>query len=321
MNHPKFNLFFLFLTLNVLLSCGDNKGKNISSETVNSNQGILNDTLNLIYNGPKNFRLDYFPKTTIQEARVRECEIIQNDSTSSRVARKIQFDSNGNITNDENNFFFYSFKGVVRGTYSYQYNAGKLIKMKGIPEENSKDSVMTEWNYNTKGFLHSRDAYQFAKKLKPGADRHLPAPSDFEKYPTWNKQESLLFSINLDTVTIETIFENETVNIEKYQILFDNSKRLKEVKKFRKSSLVETTIYTYKPNSIVGFIKRTMNDGTEWTYNSKVIFNQKGQFAEKLIFNDNGTEKVKMIVSYNHNNTIRSIKNGSTIQEFKYNFY
>lgn len=311
----------MFLSINVLVCCSDNKGTYIGSETVNSNQGISLDTLNLIYNGPENFTLDYFPKAVVQATKVKECEIIQSDSTSNRVARKVQFDQNGNIIKDENDFFFLWFEGTARGNYDYEYNGDRKLKMIGIPQAGTKDSIMTVWNYNTQGLLYSRDAYQFAKRLKPGADRHLPDPSDYEKYPTWNKHEAYKFSTALDTVTIETLAENKSVNKEKYQLLFDSLRRLKAVSKFENGSLVETTSFTYEPNSITGFIQRTMNDGTKWTYKSKAILNDKGKQIEKIVFNDDGTEKVKMIVAYNENGTIKSIKYGDTIQEFKYSYY
>jgi hypothetical protein len=321
MNLSKFKLLFLFLSLNVLVCCSDNKGAYIVSETIKSNQGISLDTLNFVYDGPENFTLDYFPKAAIRKAKVKECEIIERDTTSSRVARKIQFDQNENIIKDKNNFFSYWFEGTVRGTYDYRYNGDRILKMIGIPEEDSKDSIMTVWNYNTQGLLYSRDAYQFAKRLKPGADRHLPNPSDYEKQPTWNKQETYQFSFALDTVTIEILAEDKLVNKEKYQLLFDSLKRLKAVNKFENGSLVETSSYTYEPSSITGFIQRTMNDGTKWTYKSKAVFNDKDEQIEKIVFSDDGIEKVKMIVSYNDNGTIRSIKYGNTVQEFGYRYY
>lgn len=321
MNLPKFNLLFLFLSLNILVCCNDKKGGYIISETINSNQGISLDTLNFVYDGPENFTLDYFPIAAIRKAKVKECEIIERDTTSSRVTRKIQFDQNGNIIKDKNNFFSYWFEGTVRGIYDYTYNGDRKLKMIVIPEEDSKDSIMTLWNYNTQGLLYSRDAYRFAKRLKPGADKHLPNPTDYEKYPTWNKQETYQFLFALDTVTIEILAEGKVINKEKYQLLFDSTKRLKAVNKFQNASLVETTDYTYEPNSITGFIQRTMNDGTKWKYKSKAVLNDKGKQIEKIVFNDDGTEKVKMIVSYNENGTIESIKYGNTIQEFRYSHY
>jgi hypothetical protein len=320
MKLPKFNLLFLFLSLNILLCC-NNKGIHIYSETINSNQGVSLDTLNLVYDGPENFTMEYFPKAAIRKAKVKDCEITQIDNTSSRIARKIQFDQNGNIINDANNFFYLWFEGTARGTYDYEYNAEKILKMIGIPEEDSKDSIMTVWNYNIQGLLYSRDAYQFSKRLKPGADRHLPDPGDYEKYPTWDKQETYQFSVALDTVTIETFTEGKSVNKEKYLLTFDSTKRLKAVNKFQNGSLVETTDYNYEPNSITGFIQRSMNDGTQWKYKSKSVLNDKGKQIEKLVFNDDGTEKVKMIVGYNENGTIESIKYGNTIQKFRYSYY
>jgi hypothetical protein len=321
MNLQKFFLLFLLLSLNTLVGCSESREMYIASQTVNSNQGISLDTLDLIYDGPQNFELDYFPRATVQAARVRECEIMERDSASSRIAKKVRFDFNGNIVRDENNFFSFWFKGTVRGTYNYQYSSDKKLKMFGIPQEDSKDSMMNVLNYNTQGLLYSRDAYEFAKRLKPGTDPHLPAPSDYEKYPTWNKQETYRFSVTHDTVVIEILVEEKSVNKEKYQLLFDSSKRLKSVNKFRNSSLIEATDYTYEQNSIIGFIKRTINDGTVWTYKSKAVLDNKGKLIEKVVFNDDGTESVKMIVSYNDDGTVRSIKYNNTVQEFRYSYY
>lgn len=322
MNNREFNLLLLILLLHTLLCCTERKRKYIASETINSNQGISIDTLDLIYDGPKNFTLDYFPKAAIHAAKVKACEITQSDTSSSRVARKVQFDQSGNITRDENNFFFWWFEGTATRTYKYKYNDGRKLTMVGFPEEdsNDNDSIMTIWNYNTQGLLYSRDAYEFAKRLKPNADRHLPDAGDFEKHPTWNQQKSFRFSVAHHEVMIETFFEDRLVDNEKFQLLFDSSQRLKAVNKFRNGSLIEITDYTYEPNSIAGFIQRTMSDGTKWRFTSKAVLNGKGEQIEKIVFDDNGGEKVKMIVSYNDNGTIRTIKYNNTIQEFKYSY-
>lgn len=193
--------------------------------------------------------------------------------------------------------------------------------MKGIRQEDSKDSIMTIWNYTTAGLLFSRDDYEFAKMLKPGADRHLPNSKDYEKYPTWNKLQSYQFSQRPDSVAIEIFADKKSVNKENYQLLFDTSKKLKSVNKFENGSLVETTDYTHEANSITEFIKRKMNDGKEWTYKSKTVFNDKGYLIEKIVFNDDESEKVKMIVSYNADGTIKNINYNNTIQEFKYSYY
>lgn len=278
--------------------------------------------MNFIYDGPKNFNLEYFPKNAIRSAKVKECEITEQDSLDKRIARNVQFDKSGNIVKDENNFFSFWFEGTVRGKYNYQYDeTGRKLTMKGIPQEDSKDSIMTIWNYTTTGLLFSRDAYEFAKHLKPGADKHLPSPDDYEKYPTWNKLQSYQFSQRPDSVVIEIFADKKSVNKEKYQLLFDTSKKLKAVNKFENGSLVETTEYTHEANNITEFIKRKMNDGKEWTYKSKVVFNDKGNLVEKIVFNDDGSEKVKMTVSYNADGTIKNINYDNTIQEFKYSYY
>ncbi|MEQ1796804.1 MAG: hypothetical protein ABL872_02560 [Lacibacter sp.] len=178
--------------------------------------------MNFIYDGPKIYTLEYFPRNAILSARIKECEIIEQNSSSIRVARNVQFDKSGNIVKDENNFFSYWFEGTVRGKYKYQYDkTGRKLTMKGIPQEDSKDSIMTIWNYTTAGLLFSRDDYEFAKMLKPGADRHLPNPKDYEKYPTWNKLRSYQFSQRPDGVAIEIFTDKKSVNKENYQLLFD----------------------------------------------------------------------------------------------------
>jgi len=317
-----FHTLLLFISLTVLLSCSDNKRTQLTSQTINSIEGIAIDTLNFIYDGPKDFNFEYFPKNAVRSAKVKECEITEQDSSASRIARNVQFDKNGNIVKDENNFFSYWFKGTVRGKYSYQYDEmGRTMIMKGIPQEDSKDSIMTIWNYNTNGLLFSRDDYEFAKMLKSGADKHLPNPKDYEKYPSWNKLQSYQFLQNPDSIAIEIFADKKSVNKAIYQLLFDTSKKLKAVNKFENGSLVEITEYTHETNSITEFIKRKMHDGKEWTYKSKVIFNDKGNLTEKIVFNDDGSEKVKMIVSYNADGTIKNINYDNTIQEFKYTYY
>jgi hypothetical protein len=322
MTTRNYHTFLLLLSLNLLLSCDDNKQTQFASQTINSNEGVDVDTLNFIYDGPKGFTLEYFPRNTIRLAAIKKCEITEQDSSSRRVARNLQFDKNGNITKDENNFFSYWFEGTVRGKYNYQYDeAGRKLKMKGIPQEDSKDSIMTIWNYTQTGLLFSRDSYKFTKKFKPGADRHLPSPNDYEKYSTWNKTQSYQFSQRPDSITVEIFADKKSVNKENYQLLFDTSNKLKTIKKFENGSLIETTNYTYKPNSILGVINRKMKDGKEWTYKSKAVFNDKEYLTEKIVFDNDGYEKVKMIVSYNQDGTIKIINYNNTIQEFKYSYY
>ncbi len=317
-----FYTLLIFISLTVLLSCSDNKKTQLTSQTINSNEGIAIDSLNFIYDGPKNFNLEYFPKNAVRSAKVKECEITEQDSSSRSIARNVQFDKSGNIIKDENNFFSFWFEGTVRGKYSYQYDEmGRILIMKGIPQEDSKDSIMTIWNYNTAGGLFSRDYYEFAKMLKPGADRHLPNTKDYEKYPTWNKLQSFQFSQRPDSVSIEIFVDKKSVNKENYQLLFDTSKKLRTVIKFENGSLVEKTDYTHEANSITGFIKRKINDGKEWKYKSRAVFNDKGKLIEKIVFNEDGSENVKMTVSYNADGTIKNINYDNTIQEFKYTYY
>jgi hypothetical protein len=319
---PKILPFSLLFFAVFLWGCNNTRQGSFESQTINSDKGVSRDTLNLIYDGPKGFTLEYFSSPIIKSNQISSCEIVDSDSTSKRVTRKITFDRNGNMIKDDNNYFQYWFEGTVRGSYSYFYDSSNnLIKMIGITEENSKDSVMTINNYNQRGQLYSRDRYEFAKKLKPGADRHLPSPEDFEKYPTWNKLETYKFSYFLDTVTIETIYEGKITEKEKYALQFDSLNRLQTTTKYRDTSFVEVTRYIYEPNIIIGNLKRQMNDGAYWKYNSKIIIDSKGNQIEKILLNDDGSEEVKMTTTYNADGTIHSIKYNNSMQAFKYSYY
>lgn len=319
---PKTLLLLLFFFIGLLLGCNDTRQGSFESQTINSDNGVSPDTLNLIYDGPKGFTLEYFSSQIIKTNHISSCEIIDNDSSSNMVTRKIKFDRNGNIIKDDNNYFQYWFEGTVRGSYSYSYDSSNnLIKMIGITEENSKDSVMTINNYNRRGQLYSRDRYEFAKRLKPGADGHLPSPEDFEKYPTWNKLETYKFSYSPNTVIVETIYEGKITEKEKYVLEFDSLNRLQTTTKYRDTSFVEVTRYIYEPNIIIGNLKRKMNDGADWKYNSKIIIDSKGNQIEKILLNDDGSEKVKMTTTYNADGTIHSIKYNNSMQAFKYSYY
>jgi hypothetical protein len=314
--------FLLLFFAGFFLGCNNTRQESIESQTINSDKGISPDTLNLIYDGPTGFTLEYFSSPLIKSNHISSCEIVDSDSSSKMVTRKITFDRNGNIIKDDNNYFQYWFEGTVRGSYSYFYNSSNnLIKMIGITEENSKDSVMTVNNYNQRGQLYSRDRYEFAKKLKPGADRHLPSPEDFEKYPTWNELETYKFSYSPNTVIIETFYEGKITEKEKYVLQFDSLNRLQTTTKYRDTSFVEATRYIYEPNSIVGNLRRKVNDGTDWTYNSKIIIDSNGNQIEKILLNDDGSEKVKMTTTYNEDGTIGRIKYNNSLQFFKYTFY
>jgi hypothetical protein len=314
---PLFSLLFV-----LLFGCNNNKQEKPASQTINSSDGVTLDTLDLIYDGPKGFTLVYFPREVIQSAHISTCEIVDRDSSSEMITRKILFDRNGNIIKDDNNYFQYWFNGTVRGSYKYYHDSSNnLLKMLGIPQEDSKDSVMTINNYNQKGLLYSRDRYEFAKKLKPGADRHLPGPNDFEKYPTWNKLETYKFSYSPNTVIIETIYEGKTTDKEKYILQFDLLNRLQTITNYRDTSFVEVTHYTYDSKGITGNLSRRMNDDKEWTYNSKAVLNDKKKQTEKILFKDDGTDDVKMVTTYNSDGTISSIKYHNSTQTFKYTSY
>lgn len=320
---PKILLLLLIFFIGFLSGCNDTRQGSFESHTINSDNGVSPDTLDLIYDGPKGFTLEYFSNAIIKSNHISSCEIVDSDSSSTKVTRKVRFDRNGNIIKDENNYFQYWFEGTVRGSYTYTYDSSNnLLKMIGVPEENSKDSIMTINNYNQRGQLYSRDRYEFAKKLKSGADRHLPSPEDFEKYPTWNKLETYKFSYSPNTVTIETIYDGKITEKEMYVLQFDSLNRLQTTTKYRDTSFVEVTRYTYEPKSIIGNLKRKMNDGTDWTYNSKIIIDDKGgDQIEKMVFNDDGTEKVKMATTYNADGTLHSIKYNNSMQTFKYSYY
>lgn len=97
MTTRNFYTFLLLLSHNLLLCCKGNKRTQFVSQTINSNEGVSLDTLNFIYDGPKEFTLEYFPRKVISSARNKGCKITEQDSTSKRVARNVQFDKSGDI--------------------------------------------------------------------------------------------------------------------------------------------------------------------------------------------------------------------------------
>src|SRR5687768_2876084 len=94
----KFRIYYLLFQvfiIQILFSCTN------KNQSKYSNNDVHSDTLSLIYYGPKGFELDYFPRDVISSNRVKECEIIQEDSSSSRIASKLQFNKHGNMIRDE----------------------------------------------------------------------------------------------------------------------------------------------------------------------------------------------------------------------------
>ena len=319
----RFSFLSLIFSIIFFFGCHDKKkSQDFQSEIIKSNQGVSPDTLDLIYDGPKGFTLVYFPRSVIQSAHISHCEIIDKDSTSQRIARKIWFDQRGNIVIDENNYFQYWFNGTVTGSYTYYYDSSNnLLKMVGIREKDRSDSIMMINNYTQSGLLYRRDRYEFAKKLKPGADKHLPQTSDFRKYPTWNKLESYEFSYDSRTIIVETILDGKTTEKEKYVLQFDSSGRLTATTKYADTTLHEITSYFYESNGITGSLRRKMNDGKEWTYNSKSLIGDKKNQSEKILFKDDSSEDVKMLTTYNADGTIGSIQYQNSTQIFKYTYY
>lgn len=314
--------FLLIIFLNILISCKHHTQQEYFSKIINSNQSISPDTLNLIYDGPKGFSLEYFPRDAISLAHINYCEIIEQGNSSNRVSRKIKFDPNGNLIKDENNSFSNWFKGTAIGSYQYLHDkSNKLLQMKGYHGRNNKDSVMTIWNYNQNGLLFSRDRFEFKKKIKPGRDGHLPTPEDFEKYPTWNKLETYKFSYSLNNAVIEKIVDGKIAEKNNYILQFDSLNRLQTIKKYEDATLVELTHYSYNSNSIIGNSKGNLNTGDEGTYKSKALFDEKGKQIQRIVLNDDGSDKVKMITTYNEDGTINNIRYRDGVQTFNYSYY
>lgn len=300
-------------------------GCNSSIQSVNTginlNQGVSPETLNLIYDGPEGFTLTYFPRTMIMAARASDCKIIEYDSTSERLTKKIRFDRKGNVINEENIFFQYWFAGTMRGNFQYTYDSSnRLVKMLGVNTEDSEDSIMIVYYYRD-GLLYSEDKYEFAKKLKPGADPHLPGRDDFEKYATWNKLQTYRYSHSSDSITIETISSGKVTGKTTYLIGLDSLNCLQTVKEYRDTSLVEVANYFYAPGCIIRELKGKMNDGEEYRYSSKALIDEKKRQTEKISFEDNAVGNSRMIVAYNEDGTINSIKYNNITQVFKYTYY
>jgi hypothetical protein len=314
-------LMRLISSITFFLGCKHKKSNDFQSEVADPSQGVSPDTLDLIYDGPPGFTLVYFPRDIIQSAHIRNCEVIDKDSTSEMVTRKIWFDCNGNIIKDENNYFQYWFKGTVTGTYTHYYDSSNnLLKVVGIPDKDA-DSTMTINNYTKNGLLYSSEQYKFARRLKPGADGHLSQPSDYEKYPTWNKRESYKFSYQSYTLIIETIFEGKITEKEKYVLQFDSLNRLCATTKYSNNLFEEVTNYIYESNYVIGNLRRVMSGGEEFKYNSKSVISDKGNQMEMILFNDDGSVDVRMVTTYNADGTISSINYNNNIQVFKYYYY
>src|SRR5688572_17935354 len=101
---PKILPFLLFFFAGFILSCNNSRQGSFESQTINSDKGVSSETLNLIYNGPKGFTLEYFSSPIIKSNNIGSCEIVDSDSSSKMVTRKIIFDQNGNIIKDDNNY-------------------------------------------------------------------------------------------------------------------------------------------------------------------------------------------------------------------------
>ena len=309
-----------FILVLCLIGCDSKNVTHFQSKLINSPFGVSIDSLTLIYEGPEGYSLDYFPKEAIRSAGVRACHII--DSSLDRLERNITFDRNGNIILDENDFFQYWFKGTAQGTYTYYYDSlDHLIMMKGASIEESLDSLMTIYNYNSKGLLHSEDRYEFKKRLKPGADRHLPSPSDFEKHPTWHKAKTITFCSKGNTITITTAIDKKTKETERHDLVFDPTGHFVTDIEFRDTTLVEITKYKYDTNTITGFSEMHLFQGNKSTYISKAVLDNRKRQVEKERLLENGEARPKMVVEYEKNGTISRIRYGGSCQIFKYYYF
>jgi hypothetical protein len=298
--------------------CSNNSTKQTGHREAYSTSGVSIDILGLIYNGPKGFRLDYFPTQAIKTANIKGCEITETDSTSSRVGRLVTFDKNGNIIKDENNYFSDWTKGTIVGSYFNYYNAtNNLILMKGV----ERDSIMTKWIYNKNGLLSATEYYRFSRKLKPGVKGDAHSDEDFEKKRTWNLTGAQQFSCNSNKLLIVNEVGKKTTDTEIYIFTLDSLKRPQVVKKYEGDSLTETTNYLYSHDTITGRIKRKWSDGTDWLYTSRAIVDEQDRQLERIVLNNDDVEHLAMVVTYNKNGTVKTIQHGNTMQYFKYTYY
>lgn len=203
----------------------------------------------------------------------------------------------------------------------YLYDDNKRLReWKGISTEDSKDSVRTILTYLPSGLVLSRDTYEFSKKLKPGADRHLPKPDDFESIPTWALTRSLKFWSDSSRVVVSTVEDGEFVSSDEYQFEFDSLNRLQVIKRTG-DRLIETRSYSYQKNVIEQTVISESRDEGKSIYHVKITLDLNGNLIERAKLNGSGDISLTLTITYNENGTIAAIKRGDNVQRFEYANY
>jgi hypothetical protein len=311
--------FYLCLFIVLFCSCDNRRTSPTASHDGVTGHGVPADIFELVYDGPRGFTLDYLPKEAIQLSGIRDCEVIEQHDSLKRVAKNVRFDNKGNIISEQNHHFSLWFTGTFQGLYNYKYDsAGRLIEKKGFDYQGSRDTVMTMWTYNGEGLLQSRDHYEYSRKLKPGADRHLPSPNSYEPHRTWHQTCGYKYLWEQDSLIVLSFMDGKQINRESNYLFFDDLGRLKSIRKYWSYKLAETTTYEFKNSSISGRSERENDDGTIWAYRSMAVLDNKGRQVEKIVFNDDGSERAKISVAYNQDGTISEIRHAKTIQKFFY---
>ena len=285
-------------------------------------QGISLEYLDLINKGPKRTSLEYFQTDVIRTNGIRECRIYERHAGSDpRISKELHFDLGGNLVAVTNNYFSDWEHGTDRGTYVYLYDDSKRLReLKGISTEDSKDSVRTVLTYLPSGLVHSRDTYEFSKKLKPGADNHLPKSDNFESVPTWALKRSSKFWSDSSRVLVRTVEDGDFVSIDEYHLKFDSLNRVEVIRKIA-DQLVETTSYSYQKNTIQKTLIRESKDENKSIFHVKATLDLDGSVIQRVNLNDNGDISSTLTIAYNENGTIAAIKRGDTVQRFEYVHY
>jgi hypothetical protein len=285
-------------------------------------QGISIEYLDWIDKGPKGTSLEYFQSDVIKKNAVRECKIYEQHAESDpRISKELHFSLDGNLVRVTNNYFSDWEHGTDRGTYVYLYDDNKRLReWKGLSTEDGKDSVRTVLTYLPSGLVLSRDTYEFSKKLKPGADHHLPKPDDFERVPTWALTRSLKFWSDSTRVLVRTVEDKGSVNTDEYQFKFDSLSSIKVIRKIE-NRLIETRSYSYQKYTIQETVIRESKDEEKLIFHIKAKLDLNGNVIERANLNANRDISSTLTIAYNQEGTIAAIKRGDTVQRFEYEHY
>ena len=167
------------------------------------------------------------------------------------------------------------------------------------------------------GLVLSRDTYEFSKKLKPGADHHLPKLDDFESVPTWALKRYSKFWSDSSRGLVRTVEDGDFVSIDEYHLKFDSLNRVEVIRKIA-NQLIETISYSYQKNTIQKTLIRESKDENKSIFHVKVTLDLDGSVIQRVNLNDNGDISSTLTIAYNENGTIAAIKRGDTVQRFEY---